>query len=200
MGGVKAGTESEAGKLRKALAETMFSQCEADRAILEEAAMTAADKITALEDKIRLLESKLLDAERLRLSLLSKMEAIEATEAALEREKVTDLTRRLERVTSDLSHAGRSAANADSAREEATEELEELRRDNVELAKQVERSQLKSDGLEEALAALQQKMKKAGEASAAKISTLQSELSASRGQVAAILAGVASIQDNLGKE
>ncbi len=188
------GVKSEAKQLRAALAKELFVQAEAELAIEKRAAGVAADRISTLEDQVQHLKAELRENEHARLSLVSRMEILEATEVALEKEKVTDLTRRLNRSVSDLSRAGRTAANSSALAAEAREQAEELGQDIVVLTEKVEKLGTERGELQKNIASLNGRAEKAAQVSAAKISTLQSDLSASRAQVAAILAGVASIR------
>lgn len=188
--------KAEAQEMRILLAKEMAGQCETELALEKQAVVQAANRVTVLEDQVRHLKGELLEMERTRSELLVHVEAIEATEAAVLRERVDDLEGRLRRALADLSQAGRSAANASAATAGAKEEAAEVHRENDVLTQRVERLQSERNGLQEALAALNSKMENAARDSATQISQLQAELSESKSQIQAILAGVAAARDS----
>ncbi len=192
--------ESEAKRLRRDLAREMFADCESELRLEKQAVTKAEARITTLEGQIRRLEAELRENEHARLSLISKMEILEASELALEKERADRLNTKLERTISDLNRVGRSAANANAATAEAKEEAEEFGRENVVLIERVEKLEAERGELQKNIESINGRAEKAAQASAAKISTLQSELSASRAQVAAILQGIADTQGDSGKE
>ncbi len=187
---VKAGAESEAKRLRRDLAREMFADCESELQLQKQAAVTAAGRITALEDQIRLLKSKLVDAERVRLSLESEMQAIEATEAAIVRERVIELDGKLEKALSELNRVGRSAVNANAETADAKAQAEAYLQKNDNLTQELQRLTLERDDFRQNISSLEDELAAAAEAAKAQISQLKGELIDSKRQLQAVIDAV----------
>ncbi len=196
--------DTEARKMRRALA----MDCEVELRSSKQA-------VTDLDGQVRQLEADLKEREENRLELQSQVKNLKAWTAAYEKArrqtfnpesavieakaKVDVLEKKLASSLGELDKTGRIASNAAGALAEAREEAASWLQKHGEIAKELENLQLERDGLQKNIALINGRAEKAAQVSAAKISTLEGELSASRGQVAAILAGVASIR-NPGKE
>lgn len=184
----------EARELRR-LAKEMLLDCEAELKIEKQTAAGAAERITTLEDQVKHLEGELREGEKAHSKLIAHVETLEATSAALEREKAVDLQRRLKRALSDLDEVSRVASSERAAAAEAREQSKELRRENAVLAQQVKGLTAERDDLQGRENRLHRRMERAQQESAARIAKLRDELSESRSQVRAILSGISLVQD-----
>ncbi len=201
--------DTEAREMRRALAREMLLDCESELSSAKQAA-------AALEGRVQQLEAEAQEKEENQLELLSKIRNQKAWIAASERvrqqtsdpdseiteakAKIDGLSKKLARSLGELDKTGRIASNAAAETAEVREEAASWLQKHGEIAEELENLQLEKDGLLKNIASINGRAKKAAQASAAKISTLQSELSASRAQVAAILQGIADTQGDSGKE
>lgn len=183
------GASEEAKKLREALAKEMFAECEAELKAMRKAASDAAARIASLENQVRGLQG-----ERSKLS--ERVKILEATEEALMSEPGVGLDRKLERALSDLSKAGRAAANASVEAARVREEAARVGQEKDALAEKVARFSGELDDAHKRNALLRRRMEKAQQESAAEIGTLRGELEESRAQIRAILAGIAAAQES----